>query len=85
MYWLTKLPIITKTYLKTLFATLLLYICASAHSQVVMNINSTQRGPLTSPYQWGLFFEEINHAGDGGLYAELVRNRSFEEAQYDNG
>ena len=75
----------TKTYLKTLFATLLLYICASAHSQVVMNINSTQRGPLTSPYQWGLFFEEINHAGDGGLYAELVRNRSFEESQYDNG
>ena len=50
-----------------------------------MNINSAQRGPLTSPYQWGLFFEEINHAGDGGLYAELVRNRSFEESQYDNG
>ena len=50
-----------------------------------MNINSAERGPLTSPYQWGLFFEEINHAGDGGLYAELVRNRSFEESQYDNG
>lgn len=29
---------------------------------------------------WGLFFEEINCAGDGGLYAELVRNRSFEDA-----
>ena len=28
---------------------------------------------------YGLFFEEINHAGDGGLYAELVQNRSFEE------
>ncbi len=29
---------------------------------------------------WGIFFEEINHAGDGGLYAELVRNRSFEDS-----
>jgi alpha-L-arabinofuranosidase len=28
---------------------------------------------------YGLFFEEINHAGDGGLYAELIQNRSFEE------
>src|SRR6185436_8828727 len=28
---------------------------------------------------FGIFFEEINHAGDGGLYAELLRNRAFEE------
>ena len=26
----------------------------------------------------GIFFEDINYAGDGGLYAELVENRSFE-------
>jgi len=32
-----------------------------------------------SPLLWGIFFEEINFAGDGGLYAERVRNRSFEE------
>lgn len=31
-----------------------------------------------SAYVW-YFFEEINHGGDGGLYAELVRNRNFEE------
>src|SRR5262245_2677062 len=29
---------------------------------------------------YGIFFEEINHAGDGGLYGELVRNRGFEDA-----
>ena len=75
----------TKIHLKTLFISLLLLTCAGAKAQVVMTINSSQRGPLTSPYQWGLFFEEINHAGDGGLYAELVKNRSFEESQYDNG
>ncbi len=31
-----------------------------------------------SPYLFGLFFEDINYAADGGLYAELVQNRSFE-------
>lgn len=33
-----------------------------------------------SPSLYGIFFEEINCAGDGGLYAELVRNRSFEDS-----
>ena len=32
-----------------------------------------------SPMLYGIFFEEINRAGDGGLYAELVANRSFED------
>jgi alpha-N-arabinofuranosidase len=27
---------------------------------------------------WGIFFEDINFGADGGLYAELVKNRSFE-------
>lgn len=44
-----------------------------------------------NPKMWGIFYEEINHAGDGGLYAELIRNRSFadaripEETIYSNG
>jgi alpha-L-arabinofuranosidase len=32
------------------------------------------------PTMWGIFFEDINFAADGGLYAELVKNRSFEFA-----
>lgn len=32
------------------------------------------------PTMWGLFFEDINFGADGGLYAELVKNRSFEFA-----
>ncbi|MBR2881927.1 MAG: carbohydrate binding domain-containing protein, partial [Prevotella sp.] len=47
--------------------------------QITMNIDATRRGPMVSEYQYGLFFEEINHAGEGGLYAELVKNRSFDE------
>lgn len=48
-------------------------------AQVTMNIDATKRGPELSPYQWGLFFEEINHAGDGGLWAEMIDNGSFEQ------
>lgn len=33
---------------------------------------------------YGIFFEDINHAADGGLYAETVRNRSFEFSEVDN-
>ncbi|MGW4799456.1 alpha-L-arabinofuranosidase C-terminal domain-containing protein [Nonomuraea sp. NPDC004297] len=35
-------------------------------------------GTKVSPDLYGVFYEDINHAADGGLYAELVRNRSFE-------
>jgi len=37
-----------------------------------------------SPDLYGLFYEDINYAADGGLYAELVRNRSFEFNSADN-
>ena len=33
---------------------------------------------------FGLFFEDLNHAVDGGMYAELVQNRSFEYCEVDH-
>ena len=65
--------------IRTLSTVFAVAAALSAEAQVVMNIDAQRRGPVTSPYQYGLFFEEINHAGDGGLYGELVKNRSFEE------
>ena len=44
-----------------------------------INIDLGKKGAVVSPNLYGIFFEEINHAGDGGLYAELVQNRGFEE------
>ncbi len=44
-----------------------------------VTVDLSAAGKPISPVLWGIFFEEINHAGDGGIYAELVRNRSFEE------
>ncbi|MBN1184286.1 MAG: hypothetical protein JXB49_18495 [Bacteroidales bacterium] len=42
-------------------------------------INADNPGAKISKDLYGIFFEDINHAGEGGIYAELIRNRSFEE------
>lgn len=41
-------------------------------------INAREKGVDISPTLYGIFFEDINYALDGGLYPELVQNRSFE-------
>lgn len=43
-----------------------------------ISVRADQPGRAISPLLWGIFFEDINLAADGGLYPELVRNRSFE-------
>ena len=45
-----------------------------------ITVDLSAPGARIPPTLYGIFFEEINHAGDGGLYAELVRNRGFEDA-----
>lgn len=52
--------------------------CMGLHAQVNITADLTQRGIEISPTLYGIFYEDINHASDGGLYAELIRNRSFE-------
>lgn len=44
----------------------------------VLEIDLSKKGIEISPNLYGIFFEDINYAGDGGLYAELIQNRSFE-------
>ena len=56
-----------------------LLMAAGAAAQPVVNVDAAHLGATVSPRLYGIFFEEINHAGDGGLYAELVQNRSFED------
>ena len=43
-----------------------------------MDIDLKKVGAPIQPTMYGIFFEDINYAADGGLYAELVKNRSFE-------
>ena len=51
----------------------------AVQAQVTINIDAQQRGPRVSSMLYGIFYEDINHAADGGIYAELIRNRSFED------
>lgn len=55
-----------------------LYVTGSEEDPYSININASDRSKDVSDDMWGLFFEDINSAADGGLYAEMVQNRSFE-------
>ena len=67
--------------LKTVSCALLLAGALSAQAQTVMNVDTKKLGAAVPSTMYGLFFEDINFAADGGLYGELVKNRSFEFAQ----
>ena len=47
----------------------------------IMEINTKKVGAPVQPTMYGMFFEDINYAADGGLYGEKVKNRSFEFPQ----
>jgi alpha-L-arabinofuranosidase len=49
-----------------------------ALSAATVTIRVDQPGAAINPAMWGLFFEDINFGADGGLYAELIKNRGFE-------
>ena len=51
----------------------------ASNAQVTINVDASNPGIKVSPNLYGIFFEDINHAADGGLYAELISNRSFED------
>lgn len=50
-----------------------------------IQIDLAERGHAVPESMYGIFFEEINHAGDGGLYAELIQNRGFEDSTVPEG
>lgn len=57
------------------------FIAGTCYGQNVTNeiiVNVKEVKATVEPTMWGVFFEDINMGADGGLYAELVKNRSFE-------
>ena len=46
-----------------------------------LTVDVDKPGAKVSPTLWGIFFEDINLSADGGIYPELVRNRSFEDSE----
>jgi alpha-L-arabinofuranosidase len=50
-----------------------------------INIDAAKPGPQLNSRMYGIFLENLNHAVDGGLYAELIQNRGFEDAKPPEG
>ncbi len=67
--------------MKKLYPFALCLAALSAQAQTNITIDATRPAADISPDMWGIFFEDINFAADGGLYGELVKNRSFEFPQ----
>ena len=63
-------------------------VCFAALTLCAQNMMSVDTRKLGAPIQstmYGIFFEDINYAADGGLYGELIKNRSFEFPQHFMG
>lgn len=64
---------------KILLSLLAIAVAATMSAQVnEMTLKVNKPGAKIQPTMYGIFIEDINFAADGGLYAELVKNRSFE-------
>lgn len=66
-----------------LIVLILLPACLRVEAQLArITVSANEPGHSVSPMLWGIFFEDINHSADGGIYPELVRNRSFEDSMW---
>jgi alpha-L-arabinofuranosidase len=64
---------------KTLLLILIVsQLSLSAQQTLEISVIANKPVCVIQPTMWGVFFEDINFAADGGVYAELVMNRSFE-------
>lgn len=50
----------------------------ASNEKINLEVDLTDTGIKIQPTMYGIFFEDINFAADGGLYAEMIKNRSFE-------
>ncbi|KAL2759948.1 glycoside hydrolase family 51 protein [Sodiomyces alcalophilus JCM 7366] len=66
------------TFLKSAFAAAALAVSSAAAWEI--NV-SASGGNATSGHQYGFLHEDINNSGDGGIYAELIRNRAFQYSE----
>jgi len=65
--------------LKKYFAAAVLAAAVSTNARAAtLTVQTDQPGAKLNPAMWGIFFEDINFGADGGLYAEMVKNRGFE-------
>ncbi len=59
-------------------AVMMFAISSFSQTKKVLTVKANQPVADVQPTMWGVFFEDINLGADGGIYAELIKNRSFE-------
>src|SRR6218665_2922670 len=68
-----------RNIISTLFISGLLFSSIYGNAQkATLEVDASKTITKIQPTMFGLFFEDINFAADGGLYAEMIKNRSFE-------
>lgn len=67
--WMKQLAVVMLT---------LLWTGISVAQPGTITVKANEVKATIQPTMWGIFFEDINQGADGGLYAEMVKNRSFE-------
>lgn len=55
-----------------------LVVALLLRAQINVTVDARKSGAKIQPEMYGVFFEDINFGADGGVYAELIKNRSFE-------
>lgn len=70
---------------KTICLGVLISVLACQQPVDVVTIDLSREGAEIPSSLYGIFFEEITHSGDGGLYAEMIKNRGFEDGTLPSG
>src|ERR1700712_5275338 len=68
----------TKRLLITIVLMVSIFLNAQSQTNNIITIKPDEPIAEIQPTMWGIFFEDINLGADGGIYAELIKNRSFE-------
>ena len=69
---------ITKNKIVTFLFSTCVAFSSAQNSKLTLDLDGTSTNIKIQPTMYGIFFEDINFAADGGIYAELIKNRSFE-------
>lgn len=59
-----------------------LAVCGAVRAENAIKVDRNRVVAPAAPDLWGIFFEDIDLSLDGGVYAEMVRNRSFEDGEH---
>ncbi|MCX2584210.1 alpha-L-arabinofuranosidase C-terminal domain-containing protein [Pedobacter sp. MR22-3] len=74
----TTLKSILYTCISASFSIITIPQTLKAQTTTMVKVKVDQPIAKVQPNMWGVFFEDINFGADGGIYAELIKNRSFE-------